>query len=147
MLEIVHALESAAFARCHITTLPGDYRHLAGRHRDERGSRRRALNSYTRCPKLDYILPDVPLTSLAVPFKLLKARYKRPNLGQPRIDDPFVVFIEFSIFLDEAYLPIRECINLTAGVRRECPLRLFRRKALERLSKASSPELCRYLTA
>ena len=98
-----HGLQARALPDSHVTLLPSNYRYLRRRHCNQRGCSCRPLNTYTGSTKLNDILPDIALLTLAVPLKFLKTRRKLQNLRNPRIDPFFVCGVQFPILPDKGF--------------------------------------------
>ena len=68
VLQLVKTLQSCTFAGSHITLLPSDDGNLGRRHRNEGWSSGWSLDANTGGPKLNHIVPNVTLLSLAIPL-------------------------------------------------------------------------------
>src|ERR1039458_2530472 len=76
VFQFMKTLQTGTLAGRHIALLPSNDRDLSRRHRNEGGSSSWPLDADTGGPKLNHVVPDVALLSLAIPLKLLKARRK-----------------------------------------------------------------------
>lgn len=108
MLKTAHTLQAGALPHCHVALLPRNDRNLAGRQRDKRRRGVRLLCSDTGRTKLNDGLPKIALAIAPIPLKLLEARRKTLDAGQPLINDLLMLFVEGAVLLDELHLPCRK---------------------------------------
>jgi len=62
------------------------------------------------CAEAHDVFPDSTLAVPHVPLKLLGARQKSLDAGEPFVDKPLVLFIELPVLPDELDLPLRELL-------------------------------------